>query len=284
MNILCIEDDKLALDTLETVLKNNKEVDDVFAFDTGFEEVFEYVKDEQIDIAILDVHLQDPKFDGISIANKIHELSPNTYIIFSSDYKDSDRKILRNAEGQKDYLEKPWTKEKIETKIKKVIEKLNGKGLPPKNCPIVIKTFGTLQIFYKGENITNELRLLTQRTIAACINDFDKTFDRYSFECKVNGNSSLSEQNKIYDHLKEIRKDMKIFKFLGEILEINSTQVRFKSENTKIWCDLLEYKKGNYHVLRGYNHEYLQDLINEDTKYSTQAELEEAYRKYILNE
>ena len=125
MNVVCIEDDQLALKTLVKILKNFKEIDNVIGFDNNFENSIECVQNKKIDIAIFDVNLQYPKCDGVDLAIKIHEISPSTYIVFTSKYGDAEERIQAGI-GEVDYLEKPWTQKIIETKITNIITYLQN--------------------------------------------------------------------------------------------------------------------------------------------------------------
>ena len=283
MDILILENDQKALKVLKQNIEKTIEGVTVHSFRYQKDEIVECVKQNKISIALLDVNLGTNRYDGVDVAIEINKASPNTYIIFTSGFKNIGDRIL-SAELRVDYLQKPLTKERVEEKLKKVIKDLHLSADPPDDYKIVIRTFGNLQIVVDGEDKTHELRAASKRLIAACINDYGSILNIEALALNANNKERIKDKRTGYEIKKEFCKDVsERKKYLTRIIDIKQGGVRYKIENKEIWCDLIEFKNGNYEVLKNYNHAYLNDLTNEDAKANNYIELENKYDEYILN-
>jgi two-component system LytT family response regulator len=138
MKILIVDDEKLASSRIERILKELG-YDDITIFNDPLDSLISVSKNNY-DIVFLDIQM--PNITGLELANKILELSPNSFIIFQSAY--DQYAIEAFKVGGVDYILKPTTKENIEKAIQKVKKYIQTLPKTPQNKKIMGK---------KGNNI-----------------------------------------------------------------------------------------------------------------------------------
>ncbi len=86
------------------------------------EEAVEYVKNNQVDIVILDM-VMDPGINGLETFKRIHEFRPDQKAIIASGYSEVEQvaECLRLGAGQ--YIKKPYTLENIGIALRQELEK-----------------------------------------------------------------------------------------------------------------------------------------------------------------
>jgi CheY-like chemotaxis protein len=112
--ILCVEDDK---DTCELLGILFADYEVVFTHSTA--EAFALIEKRRFDLYVLDNWLPDGS--GIEVCEKIHELTPEVPIIFTSavGQKSEIKKAL--VAGAREYLVKPYEPEKLQKIVKELI-------------------------------------------------------------------------------------------------------------------------------------------------------------------
>lgn len=122
MKLLIADDEKLTrVGLYESIPWKELHIDEVYLADDGLHGL-ELVKRHQPEIILSDVRM--PRMDGITMAEKIQELYPDTCIIFMSGY--SDKEYLKAAIKLKaiSYVEKPINhlevKEAVEEAVKNI--------------------------------------------------------------------------------------------------------------------------------------------------------------------
>jgi two-component system LytT family response regulator len=111
MKILIVDDEILALQRLETMLKKIG-CYEIVATNDG-KEAIELLRDIYFDILITDIEM--PDLNGIDLAKSIAEISPDTYIIFQTAYNEYALKAFEV--GAIDYLLKPYSSEELDKSI-----------------------------------------------------------------------------------------------------------------------------------------------------------------------
>lgn len=138
--ILYVEDDQdLAFLTKESLEDQDYEV---FHFGNG-ESAFQFIKNNEVDICILDVML--PQVDGFELANRIRSFNRQVPIIFLTAKTLIEDKIHGLKIGGDDYIIKPFEMEELLLKTsvflkrknvveqKKEVIKINGFSFDPSN-------------------------------------------------------------------------------------------------------------------------------------------------------
>jgi PAS domain S-box-containing protein len=86
------------------------------------EEAVSYIKNNPMDIVVLDM-IMTPGMDGLATYRQIIELYPNQKAIITSGFSESDRVKACQRLGAGQYVQKPYTFEKIGSAIKKELAK-----------------------------------------------------------------------------------------------------------------------------------------------------------------
>ena len=110
MNILCIDDEPLALRLLVSILKDKPDVETLHSFD-NISDALAFAKTTDIDIAFVDIMLGNE--NGLDFAENLRSLQPNCKIIYCTGY--SQYAIESINRGIVDgYLLKPIEEKQIE--------------------------------------------------------------------------------------------------------------------------------------------------------------------------
>ncbi|MDL2295126.1 response regulator [Ruminococcaceae bacterium OttesenSCG-928-D13] len=143
MNIIAVDDERLALKTLEKTVAQVMPGTNVYTFLSPFE-AWAFARDNQVDIAFLDIQMGE--MNGLVLAKHLKEEYSKTNIIFVTGYAQykSDAMDLR-ASG---YLKKP-------VQPKRVLEEIENLRNPVQlpDTGIRIQCFGNFEIFVEGKPV-----------------------------------------------------------------------------------------------------------------------------------
>ena len=115
MKAVLIDDNEICLETESAIIQNVDVIDELHSFqDSG--ELISYISDNPIDVAFLDIIMDDS--DGITLAMEIKRLQPSCKIIFISSSRDFALEAFQvYASG---YLLKPVTESEIVTVLSNI--------------------------------------------------------------------------------------------------------------------------------------------------------------------
>lgn len=112
MRIVCVDDEKLALDYMSQLLKGIENVEIIGLFQNP-EEGYKFVIDEQVDVVFLDIQM--PGIDGLQLAELILEKKPHIHVVLVTAY---DQYAVNAFEiNAIDYLLKPAKVDRVEKTI-----------------------------------------------------------------------------------------------------------------------------------------------------------------------
>ena len=138
IDVILLDDHKMVLKGLESMLKGNKELSISKTFSRG-QELMEHLKDNQPDVLLLDINLPDS--NGIDLCKSISKLYPEIRTIGLSNYSETSfvKNMMRN--GARGYLLKNTTRKELIMAIKMVHD---GETYIPKslNQKILNENFG----------------------------------------------------------------------------------------------------------------------------------------------
>ncbi len=86
------------------------------------EEAIEYVKENQVDILVLDM-IMDPGIDGLETYKRILEVRPGQKVIIASGFSETERVRESQNLGAGKYIKKPYTLEKIGTAVREEFDR-----------------------------------------------------------------------------------------------------------------------------------------------------------------
>lgn len=122
MKILAVDDEKLARDRLDRMLK---ELGFEYKIAQNADEVFELLKSEDFDLFILDINM--PGVDGLELGYELKYKYPNCSVIYQSAYEEHSLKAFDI--GAVHYLLKPYTTADLKGAIERVAKPQESKEL-----------------------------------------------------------------------------------------------------------------------------------------------------------
>ena len=142
MIAIAVDDEELMLRALDRAISASPDIKEVVKF-SNCEEALGYVREHPIDVAFLDINMRG--MGGISLAEKILALRPNSKIVFCTGYEEYAIPAFKlHASG---YLMKPISAEDVQGEID------NIKGVRLKEKLIEVKCFGNFEVYVKGERL-----------------------------------------------------------------------------------------------------------------------------------
>ena len=141
MKVICVDDEAIVLELIISMCTEIPFVDDVKGF-TDPNDVFEWLEDNNADIALLDIDM--PTITGLDLAALIKKRRPDMSIIFVTGY--SRYAIDAFSLHVSGYILKPVSYEML---LKEIEYALSGK--PEKHYShISAHTFGSFDLFVDG--------------------------------------------------------------------------------------------------------------------------------------
>ena len=142
MNILAVDDERNALEGLETVLRRALPEAEVYPFRTSADALV-FAENTPCAVAFLDIELRD--MNGLELAKRLKDQHGETNIVFVTGY--SEYAIDAFDLHASDYLLKPATVEKVQ-------DAMENLRIPPETIGhgkrVRIQCFGNFEIFVDG--------------------------------------------------------------------------------------------------------------------------------------
>ncbi|MGN0674406.1 MAG: LytR/AlgR family response regulator transcription factor, partial [Oscillospiraceae bacterium] len=145
MRIIAVDDEEIALENLESAIRQAESSAEVAAFNTSAA-ALEYVSENKCEAAFLDINMGS--FNGIALAKALKLRDPEINIIFSTGYSEYALEAVEmHASG---YIIKPITAEKVRYELDdlrfRIPEASQGK--------LCIHTFGNFEVFADGKPVS----------------------------------------------------------------------------------------------------------------------------------
>ena len=142
MIAIAVDDEVLMLGALVAAISASPDITEVVKF-SDCEEALEYVKNNYVDIAFLDINMRG--MGGLSLAEKIVGFCPDCKIVFCTGYEEYAISAFKlHASG---YLMKPIAAEDVQSEID------NIKGVRNKEKILTVKCFGNFEVYSKNEKV-----------------------------------------------------------------------------------------------------------------------------------
>lgn len=141
MRVVSVDDERFVLEDFLEVLDNMPEISEACGF-TDADEAFEYIKNNQVDVAFLDIHMRGT--DGIELAKNIKQIKPDVNIVFLTAYSEYSMDAMKmHASG---YLLKPVSEEDVREELKD----LRKPVLNDNQKRLKAQCFGNFEIYIDG--------------------------------------------------------------------------------------------------------------------------------------
>ena len=124
MNVICVDDEKPALDNFRLTVQDFPEIDNLYLFQKG-EDALKWVQENHVDTAFLDMEM--PSMHGLELAKQLKKVDSDIHIIFMTAFEQYALQAFGvDAIG---YVLKPYSRQEI----KKELEKASRLRVLPQN-------------------------------------------------------------------------------------------------------------------------------------------------------
>ena len=246
MRAICVDDEPLAMEYTLGQCERLPQISEAKGF-TDALAALEWLGTHSAELAILDINM--PKMDGIELAARIKQRSPQTAILFLTAYREYafDAWSVRPS----GYLLKPVSLEKLAEEVRHAC----GGQVDPAPAHIRVKTFGEFDVFVDGKPI--HFKLAKAREILAYLVDKqgagvtrkdlfaalweDRLYDR-----------GMQKQLDVY--IRSLRETLRACG-AEEILRIDRGVLRVDPE--RFVCDAYLFFSGDSDMINAYRGEYM---------------------------
>ena len=246
MNVICVDDEPLAVEYTMGQCARLDEIDGVRGF-TDARLALDWLHDHPTDMALLDINM--PEIDGITLAARIKEIYPQTAIVFLTAYKEYalDAYSVRPA----GYLLKPVPLEKLAAEVRYVCREKH----PSAPAHVRMKTFGNFDVYVDGRPISFKLAKskellaylvdkqgagVTRAEVFAAIWE-DRPYDR-------------KQQKQLDVYIRSLRETLRKYG-ISEIMEMEKGILRVKPDT--FLCDAYLFYSGDSDMINAYRGEYM---------------------------
>lgn len=251
--IICVDDEPLVLKLNVTLCGQLRQKPEAEGFASA-EEALAYFDTETADIAILDINI--PDMDGLMLAARIKEKSPDTAILFLTGYSQYAMEAIRlHASG---YLMKPVSLERLQEEVDYIEGSM--KGVSPKKAAlskknIQVRTFGEFDVFVDGEPVHFK-RSKSKELLAYLVDRQGAGINRRMAYAILweNGEYSRSAQKQLDVMIRSLKNTLDEYG-IGEIFELSKGELRIRPKSFS--CDLYSFLDGDIDAVNSYKGEYM---------------------------
>ena len=247
IRMVCVDDEKPVLEIVKDACCRLPWHPEVHVFNRALP-ALDFIKKNPVDIALLDIHM--PDLNGLSLAARIKEQSPDTAVIFLTGY--AGYAVEAFALHVSGYLMKPLDEQQLAAEVEYALSQ--RKAVQPKHH-IMVRTFGEFDLTVDGK-VVSFSRAKAKELFAYLI-------DRHGgYVTRAFLYAALFEE-KVYDRPAQKYLDVIIRSLrqtlqkagIGEILEMSGGSLRICPE--KLECDLYQFLDGNIDAIKAYRGEYM---------------------------
>lgn len=243
MNILVVDNEKLALDHLCSALKTVEQNAGIFSC-TSSSKAFSCAKETKIDAAFLDIEM--PIMNGIQLAKELKKTNAKMNIIFVTAYPQYGTDAFDLfASG---YLLKPVRS----GDIKRQLQNLRF-PVSKERKGIYFQTFGRFELFVDGKPV--HFRRNDAKELLACLIDENKACTKRELGTKLFLNHyGMDKMESLTKNLQEMKYTLKEAG-IEEILIYRKNHYELNPE--RFTCDLYDYRNGKTEALNAFRGEYM---------------------------
>ena len=247
MKIICVDDERILMEDIVSLCLELPNTTEAKGF-TKPKEALKWLENNSADIALLDIDM--PEMNGLELAAKIKELSPDTSIIFLTGYSHFAADAFKlHASG---YLLKPIDRKELEEEINYA---MSQKPQQVSSAHIVARTFSEFDLFVDGEAVVFP-RLKAKEILAFLI-------DNQGGSVTTKAIFAALFEDEIYDRSKQKYLSILINSMLdtldkygvSDIVERRRGLYRIIPE--KIDCDMFRFFEGDSQAINSYRGQYM---------------------------
>lgn len=246
MHVICVDDEPLAAEYTVKQCQLVPGVEDATGFTDAFD-ALEWIKSHPTELAVLDINM--PQINGITLAARIKEITPQTAILFLTAYKEYafDAYEVHPA----GYLLKPVSQEKLAAEIAYVCRAPHAPG----PTHIRVTTFGEFDVYVDGKPVG--FKLAKAKEILAFLVDkqgagatraelFAAVWEDRPYDRKM--------QKQIDVYIRSLRETLREYG-IPEIVEMEKGILRMRPET--FLCDVYLFYSGDCDAVNAYRGKYM---------------------------
>ena len=246
MKTICVDDEPLAVEYTLRQCSRLPEIEEAKGF-TDSLLALEYLRAHPVDLAILDINM--PQIDGITLAARIKQISPQTAILFLTAYK--EYAFDAYAVHPTGYLLKPVSQEKLASEVRYAC----GGTRRSTKAHVQIKTFGTFDVYVDERPVS--FKLAKAKEILAYLVDKQGSGVTRSELFAAVWEDSLYDrrmQKQLDVYIRLLRETLQEYG-IPEIMEMEKGVLRVKPET--FICDAYLFYSGDSDTINAYRGEYM---------------------------
>ena len=116
LRVICVDDEKLMLQQLVSLCEDMAEISETKGFDRA-KSALTWIRRHPCDLALLDINL--PDMDGITLARRIHEIRPETDVVFVTGHP--QYAVDSWSVHPRGYILKPVTKKDLQEEVDNIV-------------------------------------------------------------------------------------------------------------------------------------------------------------------
>ena len=246
MKTICVDDEPLAVEYTLRQCTRLPEIEEAKGF-TDSLLALDYLRAHPVDLAILDINM--PQIDGITLAARIKQISPQTAILFLTAYK--EYAFDAYAVHPTGYLLKPVSQEKLASEVRYAC----GGTRQSTKAHVQIKTFGTFDVYVDERPVI--FKLAKAKEILAYLVDkqgsgvtrselFAAVWEDILYDRRM--------QKQLDVYIRSLRETLHEYG-IPEIMEMEKGVLRVKPET--FICDAYLFYSGDSDTINAYRGEYM---------------------------
>lgn len=245
MNIIIVDDEDLALETLERTVKQVVDAN-ITTFKLP-QKALEYVKENAVDVAFLDINMRF--MTGLELAYKMKAISSIINIIFVTGYSQYSMEAFKLYAS--DYILKPATKDQVENALNNLRNPLDKQT----DKKVRIQCFGNFEVFVMDKPVVFS-RTKAKELFAYLVDrqGASVTMGELMAVLWEGGKDTLSRKSNLRTLISIVKKT---FEQLGIKDIIQKTRNSISLNIDLVECDYFDYQKGIPYAINKYHGEYM---------------------------
>ena len=246
MKVICVDDEPLAVEYTLGQCALLPEIDEAKGF-TKAQSALDWLCEHSADLAILDINM--PEIDGITLAARIKQISPQTAILFLTAYK--EYAFDAYAVHPTGYLLKPVSQEKLAAEVAYASREQH----PSAPAHIHIKTFGAFDVYVDDRPISFKLAK-AKELLAYLVDKQGSGVTRTELFAAVWDDSLYDRrmQKRLDVYIRSLRETLQEYG-ISEIMEMEKGVLRVKTDT--FVCDAYLFYSGDSDTINAYRGEYM---------------------------
>lgn len=242
MLALCVDDEKLGMESLKWAVSSAPQVTGTAAFGSENDALL-WAKEHRPDVAFLDIQMHE--MGGLALAQNLREIYPSLPVVFCTGYEHYAVPAM-NLHIDASYLLKPVQPEAVEHELNRILAKQ-----PEKLLDVIC--FGNFEVFANGQPVNFERR--TSKELMAYLIDRRGASitvpELYAVACE--SGQSLSRRS-VYQALYSLKIALNA---VGASEALITRPGRYAIDITKVRCDYYRMLEGDENAVRSFMGEYM---------------------------